>query len=510
MATAATSCNSGAASCGRRQRRVGRVDLASTALKARSSREGPQVLAPKERLLCLCDPGSFEPIRSAVAPNLPLGSTRRGDGVVAGVGMIEGRKVACYAQDPSHVAGTLGRAHADTIDRLLEIAGRMRLPVISFIESGGARLQEGTSALAGYARVFRRTVSLSKTVPQISVVAGLSAGGGCYSPALTDFIVMTERAAMFLTGPQIVEQATGEMVSAEELGGPRLHARNGVCDFVVDGDRSAALLARRLLGYLPQHVGVPAPFVAGRDQEGADPAATVPSCPRRVYDVRELLATLADPDSPLEVGARWARNMVTSFARFEGRPVGVIANQPRYIGGVIDAEAAQKGARFVNQCDAFGLPLVVLVDTPGFMPGRKQEEAGVIRFGASLVRAFASATVPKLTVVVRKAFGGAYIAMNSKDLGADFVFAWPGAEIGIMSAHAAVGITKRRELLSAGDRGLAQEAFASAYRDEFLEADAAAAGGFVDEVIDPSETRRRIASALDLHLTRGPNSGVPG
>ena len=454
--------------------------------------------AALERLERLCDADSLEVIRSAVRSTRIGPLAQPGDGVVAGLGRVAGRPIACYAQDASFLGGSLGAAHADTIDRVLRLAWDSRLPVVSFIESGGARMQEGTAALCGYGRIFRRNVLLSGRVPQISVVAGLAAGGGCYSPALTDFVLMTEDAAMFLTGPAVVRDVSGEEIGTRELGGHRMHERNGVCDFVVSDDRSAAGLARDLLGYLPQHAGGDLPWTAVAAPALSDPGESVPASPRRVYDVRAVSDGVVDAGSLLEVAPRWARSVMTAFARVEGRPVGLIANQPRYLGGVLNAESSQKAARFVATCDAFGLPLVVLVDTPGFMPGLRQERAGVIRSGASLVRAFAAATVPRVTVVLRKAYGGAFIAMNSKGLGADLVFAWPQAEIGVMGAQPATGIIHRRELAAAGDPVATRQTLSAAYAQEHLGADVAAAGGFVDEVIEPCETRARVAGALGV------------
>ncbi len=453
-------------------------------------------LSPLERLEMLCDSGSLEVIRSGVLSPKLGARARVGDGVVGGLGRVDGRPIACYAQDVSFLGGSLGEAHADTINRVLQFAGRSRVPVVGFIESGGARMQEGTAALGGYGRIFRHNVALSGVVPQISIIGGLSAGGGCYSPALTDFVVMTQDAAMFLTGPAVVKDVMGEDVSAADLGGHKIHDRNGVCDLVVSDDRAAAALSRSLLSYLPSHAGAGLPRTLAVEPELADPALAVPEDPRKVYDVRDAIAGIVDGGSLLEVQPRWARSIVTGFARIDGRPVGVIANQPRYMGGVLDAESSQKGARFVQTCDAYGVPLVVLVDTPGFMPGTRQEQAGVIRFGATLVRAFAAATVPRVTVVLRKAYGGAFITMNSKDLGADLVFAWPQAEIGVMGAQPAVGIIHRRALAAAEDPVAARAELADAYAQEHLGAHVAAAHGYVDEVIEPHQTRRRLAWAL--------------
>jgi acetyl-CoA carboxylase carboxyltransferase component len=410
--------------------------------------------------------------------------------------MVSGRPVACYAQDGSYLGGSLGERHADTVVRVLQTAARARIPVVAFVESGGARMQEGTAALAGYGRIFRHTVALSGVVPQISVVSGASAGGGAYSPALTDLIVMTEDAAMFLTGPGVVREALGEEIEAIELGGPRVHERNGVCHLVARDEVTAAGVVRRLLGYLPASAGERPQRIEPRGPELPDPSAAVPLEPRSAYDVRDALAGIADGGSLLELCPRWARNVVTALARMDGRPVGIVANQPRYLAGVLDAEGSEKAARFVSFCDAFRLPLIAVVDTPGFMPGSRQERAGVIRHGASLVRAFASARVPKLTLVLRKSYGGAYITMNSRDLGADLVLAWPDAELGIMSARAAVGIINRRELRVATDPDADRRRLADAYAAEHLRACAAAASGFIDEIVTPEDTRERLLWAL--------------
>ncbi len=453
-------------------------------------------LTPLDRLEVLCDHESLEVIRSDVI-SPPMGhKARDGDGVVGGVGTIDGRPVFCYAQDSSFAGGSLGGAHADTIVRVLDLADRARAPVVGFVSSGGARMQEGVAALGGYGRIFRRIVSLSGRVPQISIMTGLSAGGGAYSPALTDFVVMTEDSSMFLTGPGVVRDALGEDVSADQLGGTRVHERNGVCQFVAPTDVDAAFLVRDLLGYLPRHRDEPAPVVPAQPATGVDPAACVPKQARRVYDVRAVIGALVDGGEMLEVSAGWARNLVTTMARIDGRTVGVIANQPRHLGGVLDASSSQKGARFVSKCNEFGIPLLVLVDTPGFMPGTRQESAGVIKHGATLVHAFAQATVPRVTLIMRKAFGGAFITMNSKDLGADFVFAWPNAEIGVMGAKPAVGIIHRRELADAEDPDAEREVLARHYAEAQLRPQVAARAGFIDELITPGETRGRLAWAF--------------
>jgi acetyl-CoA carboxylase carboxyltransferase component len=434
---------------------------------------------PLERLEALCDSGSVQVLRSGVVSSRLGARAVPGDGVVGATGTVGGRPIACYAQDGAFLGGSLGERHADTIVRVLHTAERARIPVVAFVESGGARMQEGTAALAGYGRIFRETVALTGVVPQISVVSGASAGGGAYSPALTDLIVMTEDAAMFLTGPGVVREALGEEIDAATLGGPRVHDRNGVCHLVEHDVLSAASRVRELLGYLPSAAGEAAPRVGSIAPELDNPGKVVPGEPRRAYDVRDALRGIVDGGSLQELCPRWARNVVTTLARIDGRPVGIVANQPRHLAGVLDAEGSEKAARFVGFCDSFGLPLIAVVDTPGFMPGSRQERAGVIRYGASLVRAFAAARVPKLTVVLRKSYGGAYITMNSRDLGADLVLAWPDAELGIMSARAAVGIVNRRELVAAGDgREATLATLADQYADEHLRAEAAAASGF--------------------------------
>ncbi|MGZ4306334.1 MAG: acyl-CoA carboxylase subunit beta [Solirubrobacteraceae bacterium] len=459
-------------------------------------REPTTQLSPLERLQVLCDPGSVQVMRSRVTSTRLGDRAIDGDGVVGATGMVAGRPIACYAQDGTYLGGSLGERHADTIIRVLQTAERARIPVVGFVESGGARMQEGTAALGGYGRIFRHTVGLTGVVPQISIVSGSSAGGGAYSPALTDLILMTEDAAMFLTGPGVVREALGEEIDAAELGGPRVHDRNGVCHLVERDVPAAAARGRELLGYLPSAAGEAPPLVEAVEPDLDDPGRVVPSEPRRSYDVRDALVGIIDAGSMLELHPRWGRNIVTALARLDGRPVAIVANQPHHLGGVLDAVGSEKAALFVNFCNSFGLPLIAVVDTPGFMPGSRQEQAGVIRHGASLVRAFAAARVPKVTVVLRKSYGGAYITMNSRDLGADLVLAWPEAELGIMSARAAVGIVNRRDLQAAPDPEAERERLAAVYADEHLRADAAAAAGFIDEIVEPADTRKRLVWAL--------------
>ncbi|MEX2196175.1 MAG: carboxyl transferase domain-containing protein [Thermoleophilaceae bacterium] len=434
----------------------------------------------RARIELLCDPGTFRPWRTAV-----------GDGVVAGRGRSAGRPVFCWAQDGGHVGGSLGAAGGETIARTFAAAERAGAPVVGFPHSGGARLQQGVAALAAYGSIFREQANA--TVPQVAVVSGPCAGGAAYSPALGDLTVMCgPEARMFLTGPRIVEEVTRERVSAGELGGAAVQGANGVAHAEAPGAAEAGRLVRDLLAHLPARAGGSLPLAPAAEPEPGDPSEPVPAQSRRVYDVRDVARRLTDAGRLLELAPRWAPNLVTALARIDGSPVGVIANQPRRLGGTIDCAAAEKGAWFVTFCDRFGIPLLVLVDTPGFLPGVRQERDGVIRHGAAFLRAFARARVPRVTVTLRQAYGGAYIVMNSRDLGADLSLAWPQARIGVMGAKPAVGLLERRAIAAGADAG----ALAAAYEGEHLGVDAAAHGGFVDEVIAPEETRARVMEAL--------------
>lgn len=439
-------------------------------------------LAARARLELLFDPGTFRPIRSAV-----------GDGVLSGSGRVQGRAVVAWAQDGSFKGGSLGSAGGETIARTIERADALGVPVVGFPHSGGARLQEGVAALTAYARIFR--AQSVATVPMISVVSGPCAGGAAYSPALGDFVIMTAEAYMFLTGPKIIERVTREVISSADLGGQKVHGANGVAQLLARDDVHAAELTRQLLTHLPDRVGGQgAPLMPPADAPDEDPGDVLPASPRQVYDVREVARRLLDRGGFLELGPKWARNLVVGFGRIEGRSVGVIANQAKHLGGCLDAAAAEKGAWFVELCDRFGIPLVVLSDTPGFLPGAKQEAAAVLRHGASLLRAFGAATVPRVTVTLRQAYGGAHIVMNSRDLGATLTLAWPEARIGVMGARQAVELVRRREIEAGADA----VALADAYEAEHLPVRVAAAAGFVDEVVAPSETRDRIAHVLQM------------
>lgn len=435
------------------------------------------------RLQALLDVDTFHPWRSAV-----------GDGVVAGSARVRGRLVYVWAQDVGHRGGSLGSAGGETIARTIRHASRVGVPVIGVPHSGGARLQEGVAALSAYGAIFREQ-ALAR-VPQITLIPGVCAGGAAYSPALGDFVMMINpHGRLFLTGPRVVEQVTREQTSAENLGGPRVHTANGVAHLLADDNDSAAELLRELLSYIPSTLGGPLPLVPAVDPPAGSPLDHVPSSTRHVYDVRDVIRFLIDGGRHLELSARWARNLVTTLGHLDGRPVGVIANQPHHLGGTIDSAASEKGRWFVNLCDRLALPIVVLVDTPGFLPGANQERAGVIRHGSALLGAFARAAVPKVTVTLRQAYGGAHIVMNSRDLGADLTLAWPNARIGVMGARQAVAITERRAITDGADA----DELAEIYALGRLGVDFAAANGFVDEIVLPGETRERLIRALELH-----------
>lgn len=449
----------------------------------------------RRRIEAVVDPGSFYRLRSQVQST---GGRRRraGDGVVAGSAQVDGRPVFIYAQEPDFLGGSLGAAHAASIVRVLASARESGVPSIGLINSGGARMDEGASALGGYGEIFTEHVRARGWIPQLSVIYGSSAGGGCYSPALTDVVIMCLDSSMFLTGPSVVAEVLGEHLDKEELGGPRVHARNGVAKLVAEDERDAASTLRRVLSYLPSNAAEPPPRSSAQPPSEQNPASRVPRSPRQVYDVRDVAAAVCDSSSITELAPGWAPNLVVALARLDGRAVGVLANQPRHRAGVLDTASSQKGAWFIRLCDDFGLPLIVLEDTPGFMPGSAEERSGVIRHGAALVEAFASATIPRITVVLRKGFGGAFITMNSKALGADLSLAWRDAEIGIMAAAQAVGIQSRRELAAAKDPEALRAELIRSYAESWTGAMAAAALGVVDEVIEPEQTRERLVAAL--------------
>ena len=458
----------------------------------------------------LVDPASLLEIGSARihrATGFGLEDRRiPGDGVVAGTASIEDRAVHVFAQDRYVLGGSLGEAHADRIAETIIRATRGGTPVVGINDSGGARIQEGVAALDGYGRVFSANVAASGRVPQISVILGACAGGAVYSPALMDLTIMSDDGTMFLTGPRIVRTVTGEDVDARSLGGPGVHStRTGSAHLVAADDASALALTRRLLSYLPQAAWLPTPLVPAIGPAHDDPGSVVPSAARDPYDVRDVIAGIVDEGSLLELQEQWARNLVTGFARIEGATVGIVANQPAWLAGVLDATASEKGARFVRFCDAFGIPLIVLVDVPGFLPGTAQEHGGVIRRGAKLLHAFTSATVPRISLVLRKAYGGAYIVMNSRSIGADAVLAWPDAELAVLGAEGAADLIFRREIEEHPER---REVLMDSYRRDAMDVGVAAGRGSVSEIIDPSDSRAAVATLLRGLAGREPRGFV--
>lgn len=462
-------------------------------------------LTARERLALLFDPGSFTELDMFVEHRaVDFGMSERrapGDGVVTGYGTVDGRPVYAFAQDFTVIGGTLGEMHAAKICKVMDLAVRTGCPIIGINDSGGARIQEGIDALDGFARIFARNTLASGVIPQISVIMGPCAGGAVYSPALTDFIFMVERTGlMFITGPDVIRAVTGEEISAEELGGARAHAqRSGVAHFHARSEEECFALIRQLLSYLPSNNLEDPPVAesgdpADRREEGL--ATAVPEDPNRAYEVRDIIRMLADDGAFLEVQEAFAPNAVVGFARFGGRPVGVVANQPRVMAGCLDIDASDKIARFVRFCDAFNIPLLTLVDTPGYLPGRAQEHGGIIRHGAKVLYAYAEATVPKISIVLRKAYGGAYIAMCSRGLGADLAWAWPTAEVAVMGPEGACNIIFRREIAEAEDPEAMRRSLVAQYRERFANPYVAARRGYVDMVLDPRDTRPALIQAF--------------
>ena len=458
-------------------------------------------LTARERLDLLFDSGSFVELDGFVTHRCTSFGMEQshlpGDGVVGGYGKVEGRIVYAYAQDFTVMGGSLGEAQAGKICKLLESAQKVGAPIVGMNDSGGARIQEGIDALAGYGKIFFQNTRASGVIPQITAIMGPCAGGAVYSPALTDFVFMVERTSkMFITGPDVIKTVTGEQVTAEELGGAGTHNRvSGCAHFKAASDQDCIREIRRLLSFLPSSCREKPPVRENSDSPRrllADAAALIPDSPNKSYDMYEVIRRLADHGETMEYQAMFAPNIITCFARMNGQPVGIIANQPRALAGCLDISASDKAARFIRTCDAFGLPLLNLVDVPGFLPGVKQESGGIIRHGAKMLYAYSEATVPKVTLILRKAYGGAYLAMCCKELGADMVFAWPDAEVAVMGPEGAANIIFR---------GLPEEERArnvQEYREEFATPYKAAERGMVDDVIHPATSRQRICAALEM------------
>jgi len=470
-------------------------------------------LTARERLSLLLDPGSFQEIGALATHDCTdFGMAEQrypGDGIVCGFGKINGRRVAIFAHDFTVLGGSFSSVQSQKICRLQDLALESGIPLLGLNDSGGARIQEGVRSLAAYGEVFTRNVLASGVIPQISVVLGPCAGGAAYSPALTDFVIMTRRtSSMFITGPEVIKVVTGEDVTAHELGGSVVHnSRSGVAHLLAEDDPQALELAKLLLGYLPQNNTEDPPQVAPYDPADRMEERLNQIVPERddePYEMKDVIALVFDRDSFLEVSPYYARSAVTGFARLDGWSVGVVANQPSHMAGALDIDSSDKIARFVRICDAYNLPIVTFVDTPGYLPGVDQEHYGVIRHGAKVIYAFCEATVPKVSIVTRKAMGGAYLAMSSKQMRSDLAFAWPTAQIAVMGADGAVRVLHRREMLEApaAERAALEQGFVREYAEAFMNPYRAADVGQIDEVIEPRETRPRLVRALEILRTK--------
>jgi propionyl-CoA carboxylase beta chain len=464
-------------------------------------------LTARERIELLVDPGSFTELDAfAVHRTEAFGMGDKkipGDGVVTGYGAVDGREVFLFAHDASVFGGSLGEVFAEKVCKVMDLAVRAGRPCIGINDSGGARIQEGVVSLAGYADIFYRNVQSSGVVPQISVIAGPCTGGAVYSPAITDFVFMVEHLGyMFITGPEVVRVTTGEKVGFDELGGAEVHnIKSGVAHFLHDSEPESFSGVRRLLSYLPgSNRDRPPAITPEDDSQRRDRMlqSLIPENPNQPYDIKAAIVGVADRDSFFEVQEHFAQNLVVGFARLDGQVVGIVGNQPRILAGALDINASVKGARFVRFCDAFNIPLITFVDVPGFLPGTAQEHNGIIRHGAKLLYAFAEATVPKLTVITRKAYGGAYDVMSSKHIGGDFNYAWPAAEIAVMGPQAAVNIIFKREIASAKDPAKKAEQLVDDYKEKFASPYVAAERGYLDDVIEPQDTRPTLIRSLHL------------
>jgi propionyl-CoA carboxylase beta chain len=473
-------------------------------------RQAGKLLA-RERLERLLDPGSFVELDRYVRhrnPNFDMLERRPyGDAVVTGSGTIFGRRVFVFSQDFTIFGGSLSEAFAEKICKVMDMAVKYGCPVIGINDSGGARIQEGVVSLAGYAEIFWRNVQASGVIPQISLVMGPCAGGAVYSPAMTDFVFMVEESSyMFITGPDVVKTVTGEEVTFEELGGAATHAsKSGVAHFTAPDEQSCLDDARYLLSFLPQNNVDSPPYsepADPRDREDAELDSLIPDNPQKPYEMRDVIRRVVDDGEFMEVHERYAENIVCGFARLGGHAVGVVGNQPHALAGVLDIDSSTKAARFVRTCDAFNIPLITFVDVPGFLPGTAQEWGGIIRHGAKLLYAYSEATVPKLAVITRKAYGGAYDVMSSKHIRADFNFAWPTAEVAVMGPEGAVNIVFRKELEEADDPDARREELIADYRARFANPYVAAERGYVDDVIEPRRTRPILIDALETALTK--------
>lgn len=461
----------------------------------------------RERVQMLMDPNSFVEMDAFVETrSIEFGMQQKkvpGDGVVTGYGTVNGRLVCVYSQDFTVIGGSLGEMHAAKITKVMDMAMKMGAPFISINDSGGARIEEGIDALSGFGEIFRRNTIASGVIPQISVIMGPCAGGAVYSPAITDFVFMVDKTSqMFITGPQVIKAVTGEDVSFDQLGGAATHnSVSGVAHFRSASEEDCMRDIKRLLSFLPDNNLSDSELMDANDdvnRMAAELNTIIPDEPNKPYDMKQVITAVIDNGDFLEVLEGFAKNIITGFGRVNGRSVGIIANQPQVNAGVLDVDSSDKGARFVRFCDAFNIPVVTFTDVPGYLPGVKQEHSGIIRHGAKLLFAFSEATVPKINIIVRKAYGGAYIAMNSKHLGADMVYAWPTAEIAVMGPDGAANIIFKKDIGEAQDPVQCRSDKIQEYRDKFSNPYVAAARGYVDDVIEPAETRIRLASALEM------------
>lgn len=469
-------------------------------------------LTARERIELLVDPDSFEEFDMFVEHRCnDFGMNEKakapGDGVVTGCGTINGRMVYLFAQDFTVTGGSLSKTHSEKICKVMDLAMKVGAPVIGLNDSGGARVQEGVDALAGYAEIFLRNVKASGVIPQITAIMGPCAGGAVYSPAITDFIFMNkETSYMFVTGPKVVKTVLNEEVTTNELGGPMMHvSKSGVAHFVSDNEEETILLIKKLMGFLPSNNMETPPYLAPTDtidRHCEELNSIIPENPNKAYDMMEVIYSIVDDNDFLETNRNYAQNIIVGFARMNGHPIGIIANQPKVLAGVLDINASVKAARFIRFCDAFNIPLVVFEDVPGFLPGTNQEHNGIIRHGAKLLYAFAEATVPKVTVILRKAYGGAYCVMNSSSMGADIVYAWPTAEIAVMGPKGAVEIVFNKEVANSENPEAMAREKEKEYIDKFANPYVAAKKGYIDDVIEPAFTRFRIIRSLEMLATK--------
>jgi methylmalonyl-CoA decarboxylase subunit alpha len=467
-------------------------------------------LTARERIERLFDPDTFTEIDSLVEPRYEsyMGgkSSQPGDGVVTGFGLINGRHAFAAAQDATVMGGSLGEMHANKIVKAMRMALEYGSPFIALNDSGGARIQEGVDSLGGYARIFDANCEASGVIPQISVIMGPCAGGAVYSPGLTDFVFMTENSYMFITGPDVVRSVMQEDVSQEELGGGRIHSQeSGVCHFLTKDDNECLMRVRELLSYLPSNNQEDPPYITPADDPNRrcpELDQIVPTDPYKPYDVRQVIASIVDDGRFFEIHQLWAENMVVGFGRLNGYVVGLVANQPMVLAGCIDIKASIKAAHFIRICDAYNIPIVTLQDVPGFLPGKDQEYGGIIRNGSRLIYAYSEATVPKLMVILRKSYGGAYCVMSSKGLRGDLLYAWPNAEIAVMGAEGAVNILFRRQVQAAEDPEAARQELVDDYEKKFNNPYVAASRGLIDDVIEPQDTRRYLIRGLEVTLSK--------